>query len=104
MESGSKDVAKNIFKACYGLVFFGVPNLGLRHDQLRTMAESKASETLIRDLVVDRDGEQSSLLKEMGKKFYDLCKSQHLHVDSYYERILSPAAEVRMNKQRGGSF
>ena len=27
----------NLFKSTYGLLFFGVPNLGLRHEQLREM-------------------------------------------------------------------
>lgn len=104
MDPGSKNTAKDIFKACYGLIFFGVPNLGLRHDQLLAMAKSSASENLIRDLVVDSDSEQSSLLKELGKKFYDLCKTQDLHVDSYYERERSPTVKVSNGKQLGVSL
>ena len=104
MDPGSGDITKNIFKACYGLIFFGVPNLGLRHDQLRAMAKSSASENLIRDLVVDNDSEQSSLLKELGINFYSLCKRQQLHVDSYYEREMSPTVKVSNAKQLGVSL
>ncbi|KAI8950509.1 hypothetical protein F4801DRAFT_343355 [Xylaria longipes] len=45
----------NIHKACYGMLFFGVPNLGLRNDQLLTIAQGEPNQALIESLVVDRD-------------------------------------------------
>ena len=86
MEAESRDVVKDIFKACYGLVFFSVPNLGLRHEQLREMAKSNPMENLIKDLLVDNDSEQSALLETLRKRFHTLCKAQELRIDIYYER------------------
>ncbi|MCJ1459344.1 hypothetical protein MMC28_009721, partial [Mycoblastus sanguinarius] len=49
----SKD--EQFFKVCYGLIFFGVPNLGLRNEELLTTVIGKRpSERLIRDLIVDQ--------------------------------------------------
>ncbi len=94
MEAESRDFVKEIFKACYGLIFFGVPNLGLRHEQLREMAQSNPMENLIKDLLVDNDSEQSALLEALRKKFHSLCKTQELRIDIYYERRKGPTVKV----------
>ena len=83
-----------LFKACYGLIFFGVPNLGLRHEQLRTMVGSQPSQKLIDDLVVDKESEASPLLIELGKRFYKCCEDQELRIVSFYEREIGHTVEV----------
>ena len=59
----------DLFKSCYALVFFGVPNLGLRHEQLATIVGGQANEELIRSLVVSRDIEPSQYLDRLHKDF-----------------------------------
>ncbi len=94
MEAESRDVVKEIFKTCYGLVFFGVPNLGLRHEQLREMAKSNPSENLINHLLVDNDSEQSAVLEDLNKKFHTLCKAQELRTDIYFEQRKGATVQV----------
>ena len=50
-------------------MFFGVPNLGLRQDQLKTIVSGQSNELLINNLVVDSEGEPSPYLKELMQKF-----------------------------------
>nr|XP_036586253.1 ankyrin repeat-containing protein [Colletotrichum truncatum]KAF6796660.1 ankyrin repeat-containing protein [Colletotrichum truncatum] len=75
--------------ACYALLFFGVPNLGLRNDQLRTLVEGQPNEALIQDLLVDNDSEPSTFLKRLADQFSESCKNQY-RVISFFERMLSP--------------
>ncbi|SPO05328.1 uncharacterized protein DNG_08015 [Cephalotrichum gorgonifer] len=63
--------------AAYGLVFFGVPHLGLRNDQLRTLVEGQPSKTLIEDLLADKDAEPSSFLKRLADQFAKNCKGDY---------------------------
>ena len=85
----------NIYKSCYALIFFGVPNLGLRNDQLRSMVKGQPNERLINDLVVDKDSEPSPFLSGLSRRFADCCKNQGYKVISFYERRESPTLMVR---------
>ena len=91
-DSKSADFAVSTF----GLVFFGVPNLGLRQRQLQAMIVDQPNTHLVRDLVVDDDSEPSSYLKELSRKFIDCCKAQSpmYEILSYYERRASATVEV----------
>jgi hypothetical protein len=88
----------NIYKSCYALLFFGVPNLGLRNDQLRSMVKGQPNERLINDLVVDKDSEPSPFLSGLSRRFADCCKNQGYKVISFYERRESPTLMVRSHK------
>ena len=85
---------EDFFNACHGLIFFGVPNYGLRHGQLRAIVKSKLSEKLIEDLVVSSDSEASPMLAELSRKFLRCCKSQKFDIVSFYETKSSPTAIV----------
>nr|KMM72211.1 hypothetical protein CPAG_08509 [Coccidioides posadasii RMSCC 3488] len=63
--------------ACYGLLLFGVPNLGLRNEQLSSIVKGQPNEGLIRDLVVDRDSEPSPFLKRISGQFSESCKGRY---------------------------
>ena len=80
----------------YGILFFGVPNLGLNNERLRTMVAGQSNAQFIHDLVVDKDFEPSPYLKELNRKFIECCKSQQpkYEIISYYERRESPTIEV----------
>jgi hypothetical protein len=89
------DAAENrdLFRSTHGLMFFGVPNMGLRHKQLITMVDKQR---LITDLVVDRDSEPSRYLAELTQKFIEVCGAQSggFEIVSYYERKPSSTVEV----------
>src|SRR5436305_14754537 len=70
--TGSRD----FFKSTYGLLFFGVPNLGLRHEQLRGMVDGQPNEQLVHDLQVMKNSEPTPFLRELGLKFIGACKEQ----------------------------
>lgn len=84
----------NLCKACYGLLFFGVPNLGLRNEQLESIVRGQPNQVLVRDLVVDNDSEPSPFLKRISDQFSECCKGQY-KVVSFFERRLSPTVQVR---------
>ncbi len=75
------------------MLLFGVPNDGLRHEVLRSIVQGQPGEALIRDLVVDTNGEPSPFLKRISADFSDRFNGQ-LEVLSFYERKLSPTIQV----------
>lgn len=81
-------------KACCGMLLFGVPNLGLRNDQLNSIVQGRPNQVLIRDLVVDDDSEPSPFLKRISDQFSECCKGQY-QVISFFERQRSPTVQVR---------
>jgi hypothetical protein len=88
----------NFCKSCYALLFFGVPNLGLRNDQLRSMVKGQPNERLINDLVVDKDSEPSPFLSSLSRRFADCSEDQGFKVISFYERKESPTLTVRFHE------
>jgi hypothetical protein len=88
----------DVMKVTYGLVFMGVPNLGLRHSQLETVVRGHANEAFIKDLLVKSDGEASQFQKHLTRDFVDLDKRRSLPFDiiSYYETVSSPTIVVSM--------
>ncbi|KAI8626567.1 ankyrin repeat-containing protein [Xylariaceae sp. FL1651] len=83
----------NLHKACYGMFFFGVPNLGLRNDQLRTIVQGQPNQALIDSLIVDKDSEPSNFLRRISDQFSETCKGQYLVVN-FFERKYSPTIQV----------
>ncbi|KAL8294757.1 hypothetical protein RB600_000626 [Gaeumannomyces tritici] len=93
----SNDAYSNLSKACFGMLLFGVPNLGLRNDQLMTLVRGQPNESLIRDLLVDNDSEPSTFLKRLADQFSICCKG-HYRVVTFYERMLSPTLKEEDGK------
>jgi hypothetical protein len=81
----------------YGLMFMGVPNLGLQHKELATMVKGQANEEFIRNLLLT-DGQPSQFLDSLTKEFLRLDKRRNLSfkIVSYYETRKSPTVEVSM--------
>lgn len=92
------DLHKVVLATC-GLVFFGVPNQGMRHDQLMTVVRGQPNEDFIRDLLVRHDGEASQFLRNMAREFKRLCRQQEppWNIISYYERLRSSTIEVSVS-------
>ncbi len=74
------------------MLFFGVPNLGLRNDQLETFVRGQPNADLIHDLVVNSDSEPSTFLKRQAREFSEGCKCYR--VVTFYERNHSPLLKV----------
>ncbi|KAG9570995.1 hypothetical protein KCU71_g790, partial [Aureobasidium melanogenum] len=76
----------------YGLVFMGVPNLGLKHNQLETVVKDRPNEGFVRDLLVRSDGEASQFLSYLANEFSSLDRRRSLpfEIVSYYETRSSP--------------
>jgi hypothetical protein len=85
----------DVFERCYALILFGVPNQGLRNEQLKAMVAGQPNEQLVRDLIVDSDSEASPYLKSLNQRFLDGFKSRDLHILCYFERKLSKTIEVK---------
>lgn len=75
-------------------MFFGVPNLGLRNDQLCKLVDGQPNEQLIKNLVTDKDSKHSPYLNELCQKFLRTCRAQDFKIVSYYERKTSPTVQV----------
>jgi hypothetical protein len=85
-----------VMTVTYGLVFMGVPNLGLKHSQLETVVKGRRNEGFVRDLLVRSDGEASQFLDHLTAEFSRLDKRRRLPFDivSYYETVTSPTVVV----------
>jgi hypothetical protein len=86
----------DVMSVTYGLVFMGVPNLGLKHNQLETVVKGRRNEGFVRDLLVRSDGEASQFLSHLTREFSDLDKRRSLpfEIISYYETLSSPTVVV----------
>lgn len=80
----------------YGLLFMGVPNLGLRHQQLLTVVGGAPNQGFINDLVVGSDGEASQFLSYLTGEFLDLDRNRvrPFEIISYYETETTPTLVV----------
>lgn len=81
-------------QVCCGLLFFGVPQLGLRNEKLASVVEGQPNQALIRALVVDDESEPSDFLARMSDDFARHFQGR-LRVVSFYERRLSATVEVQ---------
>ncbi|KAI9859674.1 MAG: hypothetical protein M1813_006605 [Trichoglossum hirsutum] len=85
----------DFFKSSYGLVFFGVPNLGLKVGKLKDITSGQLNSNLIYDLSVDDESEPSAFLRNLTQEFIHSCQKQDppFEIVSYYEQKKSHTAE-----------
>lgn len=90
-----------VMSVTYGLVFMGVPNLGLKHNQLETVVKGWPNEGFVKDLLVRSDDEASQLLSYLTREFSDLDKRRSLpfEIVSYYETVRSPTVVVSVPRE-----
>jgi hypothetical protein len=75
-------------------MFFGVPNLGLRNEQLKILVNGQDNKKLIDDLVVDVDSRMSPYLKSLNSHFLKSFQHQYLRIVCYYETRKSKTVKV----------
>ncbi|SPO02531.1 uncharacterized protein DNG_05204 [Cephalotrichum gorgonifer] len=95
----SNDEDSKLSRAAYGLVFFGVPHLGLRNEQLRAVVDGQPNKALIDELLADKDSEPCSFLQRLAEQFAENCNGKYRAV-SFFERKLSPTVEFRDGQWR----
>ncbi|KAK2591873.1 hypothetical protein QQS21_010424 [Conoideocrella luteorostrata] len=78
----------DFFKSSFGLMFFGVPNYGLRGGKLKEITAGQLNEQIIRDLEADTESEPTSYLRELAARFIKCSKKQKppFQIRSYYEQ------------------
>ncbi|EDN97566.1 hypothetical protein SS1G_12418 [Sclerotinia sclerotiorum 1980 UF-70] len=77
---------RDFFKSSYGLMFFGVPNLGLNNKSLMQIVAGGLNEQMIKDLQVnDEDHEPTQFLSTIKQKFKQCCREGQFQIRSYYE-------------------
>jgi len=89
-----------VMTVTYRLIFMGVPNLGLKHNQLETVVKGRRNERFVKDLLVNSDGEASQILSHLTSDFSDLDKRRSLpfEIVSYYETVSSPTVVVSVHR------
>ncbi|RDW65098.1 hypothetical protein BP6252_10749 [Coleophoma cylindrospora] len=90
---GSNENAE-LCNSCYSLIFFGVPNLGIRQEQLVTLLKGQPNYALIMSLVMDNDTEPSDYLKSLNRSFLESFLFDDSPVISYYERLSTRTVKV----------
>lgn len=78
-----------------GVVFFGVPNLGMEQEHFRAIVQNKANEGLVDEISPD----SNSLLK-LEKEFSKSPLRKHLRCFWAYETSKSPTITVRVCRYR----
>ncbi|KAI9773682.1 MAG: hypothetical protein M1840_006956 [Geoglossum simile] len=91
---------QDVLQSCYGVVFFGVPNQGIRYEELMGMVEGKRSEEFVRGLLTDKDAEMSDVLSALNRDFgraqncFRHGEQVGLDMLCYYEKLKTPASEA----------
>ncbi|KAK8071886.1 hypothetical protein PG996_005234 [Apiospora saccharicola] len=93
-KSTTNPAQRLLSQACCGLLFFGVPQLGLRNEKLTSLVEGQPNQALIKALVVDDESEPSDFLGRMSDDFAR-CFQGRLRVISFYERRLSAIIKIQ---------
>ena len=73
----------------YGILFFGVPNHGLKNDALLTMVKSQSTKRLVTDL-----GEESTYLDRLSEDFARVFDLRGSEIASYYETRATNTVQV----------
>jgi hypothetical protein len=84
-----------IYRACFSLLLFGVPNLGLSHEQLTAMVKYQPNQNLIDTLMVDIASEPTAYLRRLHEDFRDFFAFPDSPVTSYFELHHSRTVVVR---------
>uniref|UniRef100_A0A8H7TTK4 DUF676 domain-containing protein n=1 Tax=Bionectria ochroleuca TaxID=29856 RepID=A0A8H7TTK4_BIOOC len=94
---GESDAQNRDFcRSSYGLVFFGVPNLGLKHENLKKITREHLNKQLILNLSIDTESEPTSYLQGLQEKFISCHRKQKppMKIISFYEEKKTPTVAV----------
>ena len=97
MVADNQEYYHDVFRSCYSVIFCGVPNLGIRFEELVNTVKDKQSETFVRQLSPDEDTDPSSVLSELNRDFARverLRNGKSLHVLCCFETERTLILEV----------
>ena len=92
-----KDYYQDISQSCYNVIFCGVPNLGIRFEELVNIVKNKRSKTFIRELLPDENTDSFNILSGLNRDFARaerLRNKRRLNVLCYFETERTLISEV----------
>lgn len=89
MKNGDQ-IDREIFNAIYSVLFFGVPNQGIRVDHWLPLVKGQPNENLIRDLGCD-----STYLRRLHEDFLAVFSFEESEIVSIYETERTRVVKVR---------
>jgi hypothetical protein len=87
---GGDEIDKEIFNSIYGVLFFGVPNQGIRIEHWLPMVKGQPNENLVRDL-----GPDSTYLRRLHEAFRTAFNFSDSKTVFIYETERTRVAKVR---------
>ncbi|CAI6057675.1 unnamed protein product, partial [Clonostachys chloroleuca] len=97
---------RDFFKSASGLMFFGVPNLGINFGKLREITRDQLNNQLIADLQLDSESEPTPYMKTLLGRFRSCHEKQDppMRIISYYEEKMTDTLMVDKSGKisRGG--
>jgi hypothetical protein len=85
------EICKEIFKSIYAVLFFGVPNQGIRIEHWLSMVKGQPNENLVRSL-----GSDSTYLRSLHEEFRMAFNFRDSQVVSVYETERTRLVKVRI--------
>lgn len=79
---------KDVLENCYSVIFFGVPNSGIRFEELITVVKGKRSHNFVSGLLSDEDTDAPEILSALSRSFgniVDRFPDKGLDILCYYE-------------------
>ncbi|KAI1871350.1 uncharacterized protein JN550_004795 [Neoarthrinium moseri] len=92
LADSSDEEYKSLMRILHGVVFFGVPNLGMQQEHFRTIAQNNANAALVDDLA-----RNSSYLRQLDTDFSEGSFSKRITCFWAYETVESPIVLRTMN-------
>ncbi|KAI1846006.1 hypothetical protein JX266_007815 [Neoarthrinium moseri] len=92
LADSSDEEYKSLMRILRGVVFFGVPNLGMQQEHFRTIAQNNANAALVDDLA-----RNSSYLRQLDTNFSEGSFSKRITCFWAYETVESPIVLRTMN-------
>uniref|UniRef100_A0A0B7JWK8 Nephrocystin 3-like N-terminal domain-containing protein n=1 Tax=Bionectria ochroleuca TaxID=29856 RepID=A0A0B7JWK8_BIOOC len=96
----------DFFKSASGLMFFGVPNMGINLGKLREITRDQLNNQLIMDLQLDSESEPTPYMKTLLGRFRSCHEKQDppMRIISYYEEKMTDTLMVDKSGKisRGG--
>ena len=88
-KNGETSADHEFLSGVYGILFFGVPNHGLKNEALSTMVKGQLTERLVIEL-----GEESTYLDRLGGDFARVFDLRGSEIASFYETRATKTVQV----------
>ncbi|KAI9782133.1 MAG: hypothetical protein M1839_005480 [Geoglossum umbratile] len=93
---------QDLLQSCCSVIFFGIPNEGIRFEELINMVGDKRSEELIRRLLPDKDAEMSAVLRALSRDLDAVKKSSDVVQKEVWMLCYYEKQETRISETGSG--